>query len=153
MITIALTGLVTVLAGTVAVLVRDRNRYRAISNDTIKELAILEKEYDELVAEVLEAGAEIIALEKDRDYWMNMAVDMTDRYIDESGVLDDPEFWEKSAYEEIEKIINDDGDAVPMSAIADWMRYLTEEAREEFINSLSDELRAELLAYYIDTEE
>ena len=80
---IILTGLVAGLTVTVAVLARDKNRYRDISNETIKELAILEKEYDSLEAEILEAGAEIMALEADRDYWRDMAVEMTDRYIDE----------------------------------------------------------------------
>ena len=88
MMNIVLTGLVAGLAVTVALLARDRNRYYTISNETIKELAILEKEYDSLEAEILEAGAEIMALEEDRDYWMNMAVEMTDKYIDE---LDIPE--------------------------------------------------------------
>ena len=83
MMNIILTGLVAGLAVTVALLARDRNRYYTISNETIKELAILEKEYDSLEAEILEAGAEIIALEEDRDYWRDMAVEMTDRYIDE----------------------------------------------------------------------
>ena len=83
MMNIILTGLVAGLTVTVAVLARDKNRYRDISNETIKELAILEKEYDSLEAEILEAGAEIIALEEDRDYWRDMAVEMTDRYIDE----------------------------------------------------------------------
>ena len=88
MMNIILTGLVAGLVVTVALLARDRNRYYTISNETIKELAILEKEYDELEAEILEAGAEIMALEADRDYWRDMAVEMTDRYIDE---LDLPE--------------------------------------------------------------
>lgn len=83
MMNIVLTGLVAGLAVAVALLARDRNRYYTISNETIKELAILEKEYDSLEAEILEAGAEIIALEADRDYWRDMAVEMTDRYIDE----------------------------------------------------------------------
>ena len=83
MMNIILTGLVAGLAVAVALLVRDRNRYRAISNETIKELAILEKEYDELDAMILEAGAELMALEADRDFWRDMAVEMTDRYIDE----------------------------------------------------------------------
>lgn len=83
MMNIILTGLVAGLTVTVAVLARDKNRYRDISNETIKELAILEKEYDSLEAEILEAGAEIMALEADRDYWRDMAVEMTDRYIDE----------------------------------------------------------------------
>lgn len=89
MMNIVLTGLVAGLAVTVALLARDRNRYYTISNETIKELAILEKEYNELEAEILEAGAEIMALEADKEYWMNMAVEMTDKYIDELGVLDD----------------------------------------------------------------
>lgn len=83
MMNIVLTGLVAGLAVTVALLARDRNRYYTISNETIKELAILEKEYDSLEAEILEAGAEIMALEEDRDYWREQAVEMTDRYIDE----------------------------------------------------------------------
>lgn len=60
---IILTGLVIGLAGAVALLVRDRNEYRAITNETIKELAILEKEYDSLDSMLLEAGLEIMALE------------------------------------------------------------------------------------------
>ena len=75
MMNIVLTGLVAGLTVTVALLAKDRNRYYTISNETIKELAILEKKYDEL--------------EADRDYWRDMAVEMTDRYIDELGVLDD----------------------------------------------------------------
>lgn len=91
MMNIVLTGLVAGLAVTVALLARDRNRYYTISNETIKELAILEKEYDSLEAEILEAGAEIMALEEDRDYWRDMAVEMTDRYIDEvMGDLPEP---------------------------------------------------------------
>lgn len=83
MMNIVLTGLVAGLTVTVALLVRDRNRYYTISNETIKELAILEKEYDSLEAEILEAGAEIMALEADRDFWREQAVEMTDRYINE----------------------------------------------------------------------
>lgn len=33
--------------------------------------------------------AELNVVKEDRDYWMNMAVEMTDNYIDELGVLDD----------------------------------------------------------------
>lgn len=68
MITLALTGIIVGLVATVASLAKDRNRYHDISNETIKELALLEK---------------------DRDYWRDMAVEMTDKYIYESGVLDD----------------------------------------------------------------
>ena len=142
MITIALTGLVTVLAGTVAVLVRDRNKYRAISNDTIKELAILEKEYDELDAMILEAGAELMALEADRDFWRKQAVEMTDKYIDEvMGDLPEPTVGENISMNYVEQLCHITGLDNPLADIDrdKCLKDLTEEEWES-IRTLKEEL-------------
>lgn len=132
MMNIILTGLVAGLTVAVALLARDRNRYYTISNETIEELAILEKEYDELDAMILEAGAEIMALEEDRDYWMNMAVEMTDRYIDE---LDDEHFSIK-VYVGSNRLQY----ACDMLTIADdIVSPITEDMQELYVTDLDEE--------------
>ena len=140
MITIVLTGLVIGLAGAVALLVRDRNEYRAITNETIKELAILEKEYDELDAMILEAGAELMALEADRDYWRDMAVEMTDRYIDELD-LPEPTIGENISMNYVEQLCRLTGLDNPLANIDrdKCLKDLTEEEWES-IRTLKEEL-------------
>ena len=112
-----------------------------------------------LVGLLVFADKELKAVGENRDFWKNSSKFWQERtdywhecYVEESLKAIDPEFWKESAYEEVDKMMNNDEDAVPMSAIADWMNYLSEEDREEFIESLNDELRAELLDY-MDTEE
>ena len=142
MINIILTGLVAGLAVTAALLARDRNRYYTISNETIKELAILEKEYDELVAEVLEAGAELMALEADRDYWREQAVEMTDKYIDEvMGDLPEPTIGENISMNYVEKLCHITGIDNPLANIDrdKFLKDLTEEEWES-IRILKEEL-------------
>ena len=146
MMNIILTGLVAGLIVTVALLARDRNRYYTISNETIKELAILEKEYNELDAMVLEAGAEIMALEADRDYWRDMAVEMTDRYIDELD-LPEPTVGENISMNYVEQLCHITGLDNPLADInrnkclkdlteEEWeaMRILNEELPVRFAN-------------------
>ena len=146
MMNIILTGLVAGLIVTVALLARDRNRYYTISNETIKELAILEKEYNELDAMVLEAGAEIMALEADRDYWRDMAVEMTDRYIDELD-LPEPTVGENISMNYVEQLCHITGLDNPLADIdrnkclkdlteEEWeaMRILHEELPVRFAN-------------------
>lgn len=140
MMNIILTGLVAGLAVTVALLARDRNRYYTISNETIKELAILEKEYNELEAEILEAGAEIMALEEDRDYWRDMAVEMTDKYIDELD-LPEPTVGENISMNYVEKLCRLTGIDNPLTDIDrdKCLKDLTEEEWEA-IRTLHEEL-------------
>lgn len=140
MMNIALTGLVAGLAVAVALLARDRNRYYTISNETIKELAILEKEYNELEAEILEAGAEIMALEEDKEYWMNMAVEMTDRYIDELD-LPEPTVGENISMNYVERLCHITGLDNPLADIDrdKCLKDLTEEEWEA-IRILKEEL-------------
>ena len=140
MMNIILTGLVAGLVVTVALLARDRNRYYTISNETIKELAILEKEYNELDAMVLEAGAEIIALEADRDYWRDMAVEMTDRYIDELD-LPEPTIGENISMNYVEKLCHITGIDNPLADI-DRNKCLKDLTKEEWeaIRILNEEL-------------
>lgn len=162
MMNIILTGLVAGLTVTVALLARDRNRYRAISNDTIKELAILEKEYDELDAMILEAGAELIALEKDRDFWREQAVEMTDKYIDEvMGDLPEPTVGENISMNYVEQLCRLTGLDNPLANIdrdkclkdlteEEWeaMRILKEELPVRFANIEWEEDDAD--CYYND---
>lgn len=140
MMNIILTGLVAGLIVTVALLARDRNRYYTISNETIKELAILEKEYNELDAMVLEAGAEIMALEADRDYWRDMAVEMTDRYIDELD-LPEPTIGENISMNYVEKLCHITGIDNPLADI-DRNKCLKDLTKEEWeaIRILNEEL-------------
>ena len=132
MMNIILTGLVAGLVVTVALLERDRNRYYTISNETIKELAILEKEYD--------------SLEADRDYWRDMAVEMTDRYIDELD-LPEPTIGENISMNYVEKLCHLTGIDNPLADIdrdkclkdlteEEWeaMRILHEELPVRFAN-------------------
>lgn len=142
MINIVLTGLVAGLAVTVALLARDRNRYYTISNETIKELAILEKEYDSLEAEILEAGAEIIALEEDRDFWREQAVEMTDKYIDEvMGDLPEPTVGENISMNYVEQLCHITGLDNPLADI-DRDKCLKDLTKEEWesIRTLKEEL-------------
>jgi hypothetical protein len=148
MMNIVLTGLVAGLAVTVALLARDRNRYYTISNETIKELAILEKEYDELDAMVLKAGAEIMALEADRDYWRDMAVEITDIYVDEvMGDIPEPTIGENISMNYVEQLCHITGLDNPLADIdrdkclkdlteEEWeaMRILKEELPVRFAN-------------------
>lgn len=160
MMNIILTGLVAGLTVAVALLVRDRNRYYTISNETIKELAILEKEYDSLEAEILEAGAEIMALEADRDFWREQAVEMTDRYIDELD-LPEPTIGENISMNYVEKLCRLTGIDNPLADIdrnkclkdlteEEWeaMRILKEELPIRFANIEWEEDDAD--CYYND---
>lgn len=132
MMNIILTGLVAGLVVTVALLARDRNRYYTISNETIKELAILEKEYNNL--------------ETDRDYWRDMAVEMTDKYIDELD-LPEPTVGENISMNYVEQLCHITGLDNPLADIdrdkclkdlteEEWeaMRILHEELPVRFAN-------------------
>ena len=132
MMNIILTGLVAGLVVTVALLARDRNRYYTISNETIKELAILEKEYN--------------SLEADRDYWRDMAVEMTDKYIDELD-LPEPTVGENISMNYVEQLCHITGLDNPLADIdrnkclkdlteEEWesMRILNEELPVRFAN-------------------
>ena len=50
---------------------------------------IATKIIDDLMEDYEELQLDYNRLKEDREYWMNMAVEMTDNYIDELGVLDD----------------------------------------------------------------
>ena len=160
MMNIVLTGLVAGLAVAVALLARDRNRYYTISNETIKELAILEKEYDSLEAEILEAGAELMALEADRDFWREQAVEMTDRYIDELDIPE-PTIGENISMNYVEQLCRLTGIDNPLANIdrdkflkdlteEEWeaMRILKEELPVRFANIEWEENDAD--CYYND---
>ena len=126
MMNIILTGLVAGLVVTVALLARDRNRYYTISNETIKELAILEKEYN--------------SLEADRDYWRDMAVEMTDKYIDELD-LPEPTVGENISMNYVEQLCHITGLDNPLADIDrdKCLKDLTEEEWEA-IRTLKEEL-------------
>ena len=126
MMNIILTGLVAGLVVTVALLARDRNRYYTISNETIKELAILEKEYN--------------SLEADRDYWRDMAVEMTDKYIDELD-LPEPTVGENISMNYVEQLCHITGLDNPLADIDrdKCLKDLTEEEWES-IRILNEEL-------------
>lgn len=126
MMNIILTGLVAGLVVTVALLARDRNRYYTISNETIKELAILEKEYN--------------SLEADRDYWRDMAVEMTDKYIDELD-LPEPTVGENISMNYVEQLCHITGLDNPLADI-DRDKCLKDLTKEEWesIRTLNEEL-------------
>ena len=126
MMNIILTGLVAGLVVTVALLARDRNRYYTISNETIKELAILEKEYN--------------SLEADRDYWRDMAVEMTDNYIDELD-LPEPTVGENISMNYVEQLCHITGLDNPLADI-DRDKCLKDLTKEEWesIRTLKEEL-------------
>ena len=126
MMNIILTGLVAGLVVTVALLARDRNRYYTISNETIKELAILEKEYN--------------SLEADRDYWRDMAVEMTDKYIDELD-LPEPTVGENISMNYVEQLCHITGLDNPLADI-DRDKCLKDLTKEEWesIRILNEEL-------------
>ena len=52
-------------------------------------IKITTKIIDDLMEDYEELQLDYNRLKEDREYWMNMAVEMTDNYIDELGVLDD----------------------------------------------------------------
>ena len=52
-------------------------------------IKIATKIIDDLMEDYEELQLDYNRLKEDREYWMNMAVEMTDNYIDELGVLDD----------------------------------------------------------------
>lgn len=52
-------------------------------------IKVTTKIIDDLMEDYEELQLDYNRLKEDREYWMNMAVEMTDNYIDELGVLDD----------------------------------------------------------------
>ena len=52
-------------------------------------IKITTKIIDDLMEDYEELQLDYNRLKEDREYWINMAVEMTDNYIDELGVLDD----------------------------------------------------------------
>jgi ribosomal silencing factor RsfS len=112
------------------------------------------KEAIDVAERAIVAGEELVIASATKEkHLLEIADELLER-VYEAENKNNPEFWKKALYEELNKLQANDYkewdkelNTLSIEVLADWTQYLTAEDRIEFFDNIDDELRDRFNAY------